>query len=66
MIFETKIFSRSFFTFANPHDFVIRVLHITATHCMLYRHALAATSLPENWKMSAQSKVEKAVPGTFF
>jgi len=36
--------------------FVIKVPHITITHCMLYRQTLAAKSLPEKWENVCTNK----------
>jgi len=46
--------------------FVIRAPHITATHCMLYRHALAAKSLPEKLENVRTNKGGSSGAGTFF
>jgi len=58
MIFETKIFRGLFSHLYFRMIFVIRVPHITATHCMLYRYALSIKSLPKKLKISAHTRVE--------
>jgi len=48
--------------------FVIRVPHITATHCMLYCYALAVKSLPEKLEnvRSNNLRVEAVARERFF
>jgi len=56
MIFKLKIFRDLFSHLHFRIIFVIRVPHITATYCLLHRHALAATSLPEKLEKIHTSK----------